>query len=63
MNSQTKVLLATDFSESAETLTDCLFALCPNIETEILLVHIVDEVNDTNAQNKLEAVAERLYKA
>lgn len=63
MNSHTKVLLATDFSESAETLTDCLFALCPNIETEILLVHIVDDDNDANAQSKLETVAAKLYKA
>lgn len=61
MNSYTKVLLSTDFSEAASTLPDCLFALCPDIETEIILVHFVTEdENNITVQTKLESLATKL---
>ena len=61
MNSYTKVLLATDFSEAASTLPDCLFALCPDIETEVILVHFLTEDEQcTAAQASLETLAAKI---
>ena len=34
MSTFTKVLLATDLSPQADKLTECLFCLCPDTETE-----------------------------
>ena len=64
MNSYTKVLLSTDFSEAASTLPDCLFALCPDIETEVILVHfLVEDEPDTNARLQLENLVAKLRQA
>ena len=35
MSTFTKVLLATDLSPQADKLTECLFCLCPDTETEV----------------------------
>lgn len=62
MNSYTKVLLATDFSEAASTLPDCLFALCPDIETEVILVHFLTEDEQcTTAQASLETLTAKIH--
>ena len=41
MSTFTKVLLATDLSPQADKLTECLFCLCPDTETEVVLAHAV----------------------
>lgn len=64
MNSYTKVLLSTDFSEAASTLPDCLFDLCPDIETEIILLHFLTEDETyTTVQTDLNILATKIRQA
>ena len=48
MSTFTKVLLATDLSPQADKLTECLFSLCPNTETEVVLAHVFDDDDDAD---------------
>ena len=48
MNNFNKVLLATDLSAAAGKLPDCLFELCPDTGTEIVLVHVLDDDEDAD---------------
>ena len=48
MSTFTKVLLATDLSPQADKLTECLFNLCPDTETEVVLAHIFDDDDDAD---------------
>lgn len=48
MSTFTKVLLATDLSPQADKLTECLFSLCPDTETEVVLAHIFDDDDDAD---------------
>ncbi len=48
MSTFTKVLLATDLSPQADKLTECLFSLCPNPETEVVLAHVFDDDDDAD---------------
>lgn len=48
MSTFTKVLLATDLSPQADKLTGCLFCLCPDTETEVVLAHIFDDDEDAD---------------
>lgn len=64
-----KVLVATDFSSSAKALPYCLFALCPNLETEIILTYITDD-DDTpqssayhTAMEDLKSLEEQIQQA
>ena len=71
MNNFTKVLLATDLSTAAGRLPDCLFDLCPDTDTEIVLVHVLDDEEDADPhsssykqnQAKLKRYEEDLRKA
>jgi len=47
MNNFNKVMLATDFSAASGRLPDCLFELCPDTGTEIVLVHVLDDDEDS----------------
>lgn len=68
MSTFTKVLLATDLSPAAEKLTECLFSLCPDTETEVVLTHVFDDDDDAdpdgsnfkNIQSSLEAYREAI---
>ena len=48
MSTFTKVLLATDLSSQADKLTECLFSLCPDTETEVVLAHVFDDDDDAD---------------
>ena len=48
MNNFNKVLLATDLSAASGKLPDCLFELCPDTGTEIVLVHVLDDDEDAD---------------
>ena len=48
MSTFTKVLLATDLSPQADKLTECLFSLCPDTETEVVLAHVFDDDDDAD---------------
>lgn len=71
MNNFNKVLLATDLSSAAGRLTDCLFELCPDTGTEIVLVHVLGDDEDADphssgykqSQAKLKRYEEDLRKA
>ena len=55
MSTFTKVLLATDLSPQADKLTECLFCLCPDTETEVVLAHVFDDDDDAVAALKKRA--------
>ena len=71
MNNFNKVLLATDLSSAAGRLPDCLFELCPDTGTEIVLVHVLGDDEDADphssgykqSQAKLKRYEEDLRKA
>lgn len=44
----TKVLLATDLSAQADKLTECLFCLCPDTETEVVVAHVFEDDDDAD---------------
>ena len=48
MSTFTKVLLATDLSPQADKLTECLFSLCPDTETEVVVAHVFDDDDDAD---------------
>ena len=48
MSTFTKVLLATDLSPQADKLTECLFCLCPDTETEVVLAPVFDHDADAD---------------
>ena len=48
MSTFTKVLLATDLSPQADKLIECLFSLCPDTETEVVLAHVFDDDDDAD---------------
>ncbi len=48
MSTFTKVVLATDLSEQADKLTGCLFSICPDTETEVVLAHVFDSDDDAD---------------
>lgn len=48
MSTFTRVLLATDMSEQADKLTSCLFSLCPDTETEVVVAHAFDGDDDAD---------------
>ncbi|MDO4920387.1 MAG: universal stress protein [Phascolarctobacterium sp.] len=48
MSTFTKVLLATDLSPQADKLTECLFSLCPDTETEVVLAHVFEDDDDAD---------------
>lgn len=56
-----KVLLATDLTDEADSLSHCLFSLCPEIDTEVMVAHVFD--NEADAQedsNEFRKVQSRL---
>lgn len=67
--SYSKVLLATDLTATASSLTGCLFALCPDTDTEIVVTHVVEDDPDphsstyTKAVETLEDLVESLNRA
>lgn len=71
MNNFNKVLLATDLSSASGRLPDCLFELCPDTGTEIVLVHVLGDDEDADphssgykqSQAKLKRYEEDLRKA
>ena len=48
MSTFTKVLLATDLSPQADKLTECLFSLCPDTETEVVVAHVFEDDDDAD---------------
>lgn len=48
MSTFAKVLLATDLTPQADNLTECLFSLCPDTETEVVLAHVFDDDDDAD---------------
>ncbi len=48
MSTFAKVLLATDLTPQADKLTECLFSLCPDTETEVVLAHVFDDDDDAD---------------
>lgn len=48
MSTFTKVLLATDLTSQSDNLTQCLFSLCPDTETEVVLAHVFEDDDDAD---------------
>lgn len=48
MSNFKRVLLATDFSTPANNLPDCLFEICPSTDTEVVLVHVLEDGEDAD---------------
>ena len=48
MSNFNRVLVATDFSAASAKLTTCLFELCPNNETEVVVTHVFDDDDDAD---------------
>lgn len=48
MSTFAKVLLATDFTPQSDNLTGCLFSLCPDTETEVVLAHVFGDDDDAD---------------
>lgn len=48
MSTFDKVLLATDLTPQSDHLTECLFSLCPDTETEVVLAHVFDDDDDAD---------------
>lgn len=48
MSTFDKVLLATDLTPQSDNLTECLFSLCPDTETEVVLAHVFDDDDDAD---------------
>ena len=48
MSTFAKVLLATDLTPQSDNLTECLFSLCPDTETEVVLAHVFDDDDDAD---------------
>ncbi len=71
MSTFTKVLLATDLSPQADKLTECLFSLCPDTETEVVLAHVFNDDDDADpdgssykkAQSRLEGYKNEIEQA
>ena len=49
MSTFAKVLLATDLTPQSDNLTECLFSLCPDTETQVVLAHVFDDADDADA--------------
>lgn len=61
MSTFTKVLLATDLTPQSDNLTECLFSLCPDTETEVVLAHVFDDDDDADPDgSKYKKVYSRL---
>lgn len=48
MSTFAKALLATDLTPQSDNLTECLFSLCPDTETEVVLAHVFDDDDDAD---------------
>ena len=48
MSTFAKFLLATDLTPQSDNLTECLFSLCPDTETEVVLAHVFDDDDDAD---------------
>ena len=48
MSTFAKVLLATDLTPQSDNLTECLFSLCPDTETEVVQAHVFDDDDDAD---------------
>lgn len=48
MSTFPKVLLATDLTPQSDKLTECLFSLCPDAETEVALAHVFGDDEDAD---------------
>lgn len=44
----TRVLLAMDLTPKSEILLPCLYSLCPDTNTEIILAYVFDEEEDAD---------------
>lgn len=61
MSTFAKVLLATDLTPQAEKLPECLFSLCPDTETEVVLAYVFDDDDDADPDgSKYKKVRSRL---
>lgn len=49
MSTFAKVLLATDLTPQSDNLTECLFSLCPDTETQVILAHVFDDEDDADS--------------
>lgn len=48
MSTFDKVLLATDLTPQSDNLTECLFSICPDTETEVVLAHVFSDDEDAD---------------
>ena len=63
----TRVLLAMDLTPKSEILLPCLYSLCPDTNTEIILAYVFDEEEDADpysssykkVYSKLQGVCQR----
>ncbi len=61
MSTFSKVLLATDFSPQSGRLAECLFSICPDTETEVVLAHVLEGDDDADPDgSRLKKVQQRL---
>lgn len=61
MSTFSKVLMATDFSPHSEKLTECLFGICPDTGTEVVLAHVLEDDDDADPDgSRLKKVRQRL---
>ena len=61
MSTFDRVLLATDLTPESDNLTECLFSLCPDTETEVVLAHVFDDDDDADPDgSKYKKVSSRL---
>lgn len=61
MSTFDRVLLATDLTPQSDNLTECLFSICPDTETEVVLAHVFDDDDDADPYgSKYKKVSSRL---
>lgn len=48
MSTFSRVLLATDLSPSGDRLTDSLYSLCPDTDTEVVIAHVLEDDEDSD---------------
>lgn len=46
MSTFPKILLATDLTPQSDNLIECLFSLCPDTETQVVLAHVFDDEDE-----------------
>ncbi len=46
-----KVMLALELTDHTDQLVHAFYSACPNLETEVFLLHVIESESDVNADS------------